>query len=129
MITFVIHYLPNIQKIGLFPLFNNSLQNNFIGEKYCKSIPKVFPPLPIRKIENIKMSFTMNELFDIFKENNYEELNKFISICFYECEINQLDNVINKQKNLLNKLKKYIKDKVMNKLTEQDKIYNELFFR
>ena len=127
MITFAIHYLPNIQKIGLFPLFNNSLQNNFIGEKYCKSIPKVFPPLPIRKTENIKMSFTMNELFDIFKENNYEELNKFISICFYESEINQLDNVINKQKNLLNKLKKYIKDKVMNKLTEQDRYIMNFF--
>ena len=42
------------------------------------------------------MSFTMNELFDIFKENNYEELNKFICICFYESEINKLDNVINK---------------------------------
>ena len=47
MITFAIHYLPNVQRIGLFPLFNNALQNKFIGEKYCKSIPKVFPPLPI----------------------------------------------------------------------------------
>ena len=127
MITFAIHYLPNIQKIGLFPLFNNALQNKFIGEKYCKSIPKVFPPLPIRKTENIKMSFTISELFDIFKDNNYEELNKFISICFYETEPNQLDNAMNKQKNLLDKLKKYIKDKVLNNLSEQDKYIMNFF--
>ena len=127
MITFAIHYLPNIQKIGLFPLFNNSLQNKFIGEKYCKSIPKVFPPLPIRKTENIKMSFSISELFDIFKDNNYEELNKFISICFYETEPNQLDNAMNKQKNLLDKLKKYIKDKVLNNLSEQDKYIMNFF--
>ena len=127
MITFAIHYLPNIQKIGLFPLFNNALQNKFIGEKYCKSIPKVFPPLPIRKTEKIKMTFTINELFEIFKEKNYEELNKFISICYYENEANQLDNAINKQKNLLNKLKKYIKDKVLNNLAEQDKYIMNFF--
>jgi len=28
MITFAIHYLPNIQSSGLFPLFDKSLQNN-----------------------------------------------------------------------------------------------------
>ena len=127
MITFAIHYLPNIQKIGLFPIFNNALQNEFIGEKYCKSIPKVFPPLPIRKTENIKICFTLNELFDIFKDNNYEELNKFISVCFYESEPNQLDNAINKQKNLLDKLKEYIKKKVINNLSEQDKYIMNFF--
>ena len=49
LITFSIHYLPNIQKIGMFPIFSNAIQNKMMGEKYCKSIPKVFPPLPIRK--------------------------------------------------------------------------------
>ena len=127
MITFAIHYLPNIQRIGLFPLFNNALQNKYIGEKYCKSIPKVFPPLPIRKTECLKMKFDLKELFDIFKNNNYEELNKFISICYYEAEPKKLKEALNKQKFLLDKLNQYIKNKVKNNLYDKDKHRINLF--
>ena len=127
MITFSINYLPNIQRIGLFPLFNNSLQNKYIGQKYCKSIPKVFPPLPIRKTEKIKMTFNMRELLDIFKENNYEKLNEFITKCFYEIEPNQINDAINQQKHLSDKIKQYVKDKVKKSLKEQDKYMIHIF--
>ena len=80
MITFAIHYLQNVQNCGLFPIFNYSLQNNFVGEKYCKSIPKVFPPLPIRKTTTLNLKFAEEELLNYFKDNNYEKLNQFISI-------------------------------------------------
>ena len=127
MITFAIHYLPNIQSIGLFPLFNNSLQNKYMGEKYCKSIPKVFPPLPIRKKENIKMNFTLEEFFKLFENNNYNELNQFISICYYETREDQLDEAVQKQKHLLDKIKNYIKDKVKSNINEQDKYIMNFF--
>ena len=55
MITFAIHYLPNIHRTGIFPLFNKSIQNKNIDVKYCKSIPKVFPPLPVRKTINLQL--------------------------------------------------------------------------
>ena len=127
MITFSIHYLPNIQKSGLFPLFSNSLQNKYMGEKYCKSIPKVFPPLPIRKQNTIKIEFSYKELFDIFKDNNYDELNKFISICFYEAEKGNIDKAIDNQKYLLNKIKNFVIQYVKNKLDAKDKPMVNLF--
>ena len=105
MITFAIHYLPNIQRCGLFPIFQDALQNKYIGEKYCKSIPKVFPPLPIRKRTILKVEITMKELLDLFKENNYQELNQFILVCFYETEDpGKLQKAIEKQSYLLNKI-------------------------
>ena len=127
MITFAIHYLPNIQRIGLFPLFNNSLQNNYIGEKYCKSIPKVFPPLPIRKRINLEIEVSIQEIIDIFKDNNYENLNKFISICFYEAEETKIEKAIKDQRNLLNNIKNFVIEKIKNKLEEQDKYVINLF--
>ena len=127
MITFAIHYLPNIQRIGSFPLFNNSLQNNFIGEKYCKSIPKVFPPLPIRKRTSMEIQISINEMINLFNENNYENLNKFISICFYESEGIKIENAIKNQRSLLIKIKNFVFDKVKNNLDEQDKYLINFF--
>ena len=127
MITFAIHYLPNIQRIGLFPLFNNSLQNQFIGEKYCKSIPKVFPPLPVRKRERIEVVISIKEIIELFKDNNYESLNKFITTCFYEAEETKIEKAIESQRNLLNKIKSYVVEKVKNLLDGQDKYVINFF--
>ena len=78
MITFAIHYLPNIHRTGLFPIFNKSIQNNHINIKYCKSIPKVFPPLPIRKTVTLEVEVTPIELLNCFKNNDFKEINNFI---------------------------------------------------
>ena len=127
IITFAIHYLPNIQKIGLFPIFSNSLQNKKIGEKYCKSIPKVFPPLPIRKRINIEVNINTKEIIEIFKENNYEKLNQFISICFYETDKLKIEKAIEKQKFLLDKIKYYIREKVKNNIAMNDRYVINFF--
>ena len=121
MITFAIHYLPNIQRTGLFPIFNNSIQNNHINVKYCKSIPKVFPPLPIRKTMNLKLVINPFELINCFKNSNYEEINKFISICYYENENLDMNEAIDKQMFLLDEVKKYIREKIHNELPSEDK--------
>ena len=121
MITFGIHYLPNLQKIGLFPTFRNAIPNKYVGQKYCKSIPKVFPPLPIRKKTSLKIEITTSEILNIFKNNKYEELNAFISKCFYEIEANNMNEAVNNQKNLFDKIKNYIKQKVKNNLSNEDK--------
>ena len=128
MITFAIHYLPNIQKCGLFPIFKDAIQNNYIGEKYCRSIPKVFPPLPIRKRTTLKVKISMKELLDLFKINNYQELNQFILVCFYETEEkSQIQKAIEKQSHLLNKIKSFVKQKVISNLDEQDKYIINFF--
>jgi hypothetical protein len=121
MITFAIHYLPNIQRTGLFPLFNKSIQNNHINVKYCRSIPKVFPPLPVRKTINLKLKISPFELINCFKKNNFEEINNFISICYYDTKKADMDEVIKKQVFLLDEIKKYIRDKIQKMLPEEDK--------
>ena len=121
MITFAIHYLPNVHRAGLFPLFNQSIQNEHINIKYCKSIPKVFPPLPIRKTINLKLEIFPSELINCFKNNNFEELNKFISICYYESENVKMNEVIEKQIFLLEETKNYIRNEIHNKLPPEDK--------
>ena len=127
MITFAIHYLPNIQSSGLFPLFNNSLQNNYFGEKYCKSIPKVFPPLPIRRKTSIKIKMTHKEMISLFNNNNYELLNKFISENFYETENISIEKAEKDQKSLLDTLREFIIKKIKDNLIEQDKYVINLF--
>ena len=121
MITFAIHYLPNIHRTGLFPLFDKSIQNNHINVKYCKSIPKVFPPLPIRKTINLKIEIFPDELLNCFKSNNFEEINKFISICYYENKGFDMNEIVQKQMFLLDKIKQYIRDKIRKKLPPEDK--------
>ena len=127
MITFAVHYLPNIQSSGLFPLFNKSLQNNCMGEKYCKSIPKVFPPLPIRRKTSIQIEITHKEMLSLFNNNDYQPLNKFISESFYEAENITLEKAEKNQKYLLDTLKKYIISKIKDSLIEQDKYIINLF--
>ena len=121
MITFAIHYLPNIHRTGLFPIFNKSIQNNHINIKYCKSIPKVFPPLPIRKTVTLEVKITPIELLNCFKNNNFKEINSFISICYYETENININKAIEKQNFLLDKIKKYIRNKIKNILLTKDK--------
>jgi len=120
MITFAIHYLPNIHRTGLFPIFNKSIQNNHINIKYCKSIPKVFPPLPIRKTVTLEVKITPIELLNCFKNNNFKEINSFISICYYETENININKAIEKQNFLLDKIKKYIRNKIKNILLTKD---------
>ena len=127
MITFAIHYLPNVQSVGLFPLFNKSLQNNYMGEKYCKSIPKVFPPLPIRRKTTIEIKITQKELLSLFQKNNYEVLNKFISENFYETENIAIEKAEKDQKNILDTLREYIIQKLKDSLIDQDKYVINLF--
>jgi len=127
MITFAIHYLPNIQSSGLFPLFDKSLQNNYMGEKYCKSIPKVFPPLSIRRKTSIEIEITHKEMLSLFKNNNYELLNIFISENFYETENITIEKAEKNQKYLLDTLRKYLIKKVKDNLIEQDKYLINLF--
>ena len=123
MITFAIHYLPNIHRTGIFPLFNKSIQNKNIDVKYCKSIPKVFPPLSVRKTINLQLEVFPNELINCFKKNNYKEINQFISICFYENQNENVDinELIGKQIFLLEEIKNYLKDKIHNRLPSEDK--------
>ena len=99
IITFAIHYLPNIQRAGLFPLFNKSIQNNYIDKQYCRTIPKVFPPLPIRRTTTLNVTINFKELLDCFKYNNYEEL----------------------------KIKEYVRQKIKNSLCNEDKDIFKLF--
>ena len=126
LITFAIHYLPNVQKIGMFPIFTNAVQNKKIGEKYCKSIPKIFPPLPIRKRVNVEVVIKIKEIVEIFRENNYEKLNQFISVCFYEAEL-KIENAIEKQKFLLNKIKNFVREKVKKNIENDDKYVINFF--
>ena len=51
MITFCLHYLPNIQACGMFPDLSNSLLKK---GKYIKNIPPIFPPLPVKKTIMLK---------------------------------------------------------------------------
>jgi hypothetical protein len=127
MITFAIHYLPNIQSIGLFPLFTEALQNKYIGEKYCKSIPKVFPPLPIRRTISLKIDFNFKELLNLFKENHYKEINYFLSASFYKTEIENLEKISKSKEKIFDKIKKYIINKIKSKIEEQDKYIINLF--
>ena len=126
-ITFAIHYLPNLQSSGLFPIFNDTLQNEFMGEKYCKSIPKVFPPLPIMKKITLDVKIYIRELFDIFKSNNYSQLNQFLSICFYETEPSNFEKAIKKQNIFEDAIKKFTVQKILMLMDEQDK-YKINFF-
>ena len=129
LITFAINYLPNVQKIGSFPIFSNALQIKNLGEKYCKSIPKIFPPLPIRKRMKIEVEINIKEIIEIFKENNYEKLNKFISICFYEADDDKIkiENAIEKQKFLLNEIKNFVRKKVEKNIENKDKFVINFF--
>jgi hypothetical protein len=120
MITFAIHYLPNVQKADLFPLFNNSLQNK-LNSNYCKSIPSVFPPLPVRRTTNLEIIIKTNELFNCFNNNNYIEINKFISICYYETKSSIIEKTIEKQSFKLEKIRAYVKNKIKNNLPLEDK--------
>ena len=108
IITFAIHYLPNIQSSGLFPIFNKSLQNNHIGEKYCRSIPKVFPPLPIKRKISVEVTITQKELLNLFQDNEYELLNKFISENYYEKKSIKIYKAEKDQKYILDTLKVFI---------------------
>ena len=128
MITFAIHYLPNVQKCGLFPIFKDAIQNNNIGKKYCKSIPTVFPPLPVRKKTNLEIKITIKELLELFKINNYWILNEFIIDIFYKTEENRkLDKIKYNQKYIFDKIKEYVQQKILNALDEHDKYMKNLF--
>ena len=127
MITFAIHYLPNIQKAGLFPIFNKSIQSNYPENHYCRSIPKVFPPLPIRKTIILKVKFKYKEILYIFRNDNYKQLNEYLSIIFYENDNLDLNNIIEKFKPLFDKLKNYVRQRIKNSLNPEDKDVFELF--
>ena len=127
MITFAIHYLPNIQKAGLFPIFNKSIQSNYPENHYCRSIPKVFPPLPIRKTIILKVKFKYKEILYIFRNDNYKQLNEYLSIIFYENDNLDLNNIIEKFKPLFDKLRNYVRQRIKNSLNPEDKDVFELF--
>ena len=73
------------------------------------------------------MKFAEEELLNYFKDNNYEKLNQFISICFYETENDNLDRIIKHKKKLLDKIKDYIRQKVRNNMNEEDKYVLNFF--
>jgi len=98
-----------------------------MGEKYCKSIPKVFPPLPIRRKISIQIEITHKEMLSLFNNNDYQPLNKFISESFYEVENITLEKAEKNQKYLLDTLRKYIITKIKDSLIEQDKYVINLF--
>ena len=127
IITFAIHYLPNIQSSGLFPIFNKSLQNKHIGEKYCRSIPKVFPPLPIKRKISVEVTITQKELLNLFQDNEYELLNIFISENYYEKKSIKIYKAEKDQKYILDTLKVFIIQKFKSNLNDNDKYIVDLF--
>ena len=82
IITFCLHYLPNIQDCGMFPDLSNSLLKK--GKKYIKNIPPIFPPLPVKKTIMLKVSVTIKELMGIFSKSQIQKLNQILSIRFLE---------------------------------------------
>ncbi|ORX81639.1 hypothetical protein BCR32DRAFT_244755 [Anaeromyces robustus] len=86
IITFCIHYLPNIQACGLFPDLSDTLIKN--KNKYIANIPHIFPPLPVKKTIKVEVSFTMKELMNMLSESQKKILNTLISIQFLELECN-----------------------------------------
>jgi len=90
IITFCLHYLPNVQACGSFPDLSNSIIKN---KKYIKNIPHIFPPLPVKKSIEIKVLVTMKELINVFSESQKKKLNILYSTQFLE-----LDDELNSMK-------------------------------
>ena len=84
IITFCIHYLPNIQECGLFPDFSDSIQNKYPGIKYVKNVPPVFPQLPLRKLIKIKVDIYFNDIIHIMTNEQINDINKIISYNYLE---------------------------------------------
>ena len=85
IITFCLHYLPNVQACGMFCNLSKSLVKN--NKQYISNIPHVFPPLPIKKPIEIAVHVTMKELIDMFSERQKQIINNIISIRFLEMDI------------------------------------------
>ena len=79
LITFGIHYLPNLQESGLFPDFSESIQQKFPGQAYIRNIPPLYPPLPIEKRINIEISFDTKKILSEFSNEQLQNLNIILS--------------------------------------------------
>ena len=84
IITFCIHYLPNIQESGLFPDLSDSIQNKYPGIKYVRNVPPVFPQLPVRKIISIKVDIHFNDIIELMDNEVIGYINKIISYIYLE---------------------------------------------
>ena len=84
IITFCIHYLPNIQECGLFPDFSNSIQNKYPGIKYVKNVPPVFPQLPTRKLIKINVDIYFNDIIQLMTNEQINYINKIITYNYLE---------------------------------------------
>ena len=79
------------------------------------------------KTITLDIKIYIGELFEYFNSNNYFQLNQFLSICFYETEPNNFEKAIKKQNNFEDTIKKFIVQKILILMDEQDK-YKINFF-
>ena len=116
IITFCIHYLPNIQECGLFPDLSDSIQNKYPGIPYVKNVPPVFPQLPISNKLNIEIDVHFKDILKLMNENEIKYINKVISDSYLEkMENNEQYNQI-----LFNILDKAYREKIKEKLGKEN---------
>ena len=77
MITFAIHYLPNLRNNNKFPELKNSLANKIKGQ-YVRRLPTLFPPLPIPKKKIINPQCHLGILINMLQKSTQNELNNEI---------------------------------------------------
>ena len=119
IITFCIHYLPNIQECGLFPDFSDSIQMKYPGIKYVRNVPPIFPQLPLRKIIKISLDINFTDILYSLKDEEIVYMNKVISYNYLEKKLDDKEVLLNIEK--FNKsLEEIYKRKVKEKLGKKN---------
>jgi len=115
IITFCLHYLPNIQACGMFLNFSNSLLNG--NRKYMPNIPNVFPPLPVKNTIEIDVSVSMKDLISIFSNSQKKMLYNIISYRFLELENrNNSETMKINNESIEKEITKYVNEKKLKPL-------------
>ena len=102
-------------------LKKDQIGNDELRDKKNEEIKKNMPPIPFRikrKISNINDDEKKNKLFLEFKyekHNNYKTPRMILINNNYKSTSN--NNIKNKKENMNNKIKRYLSDKIINRLT------------